>query len=81
MPSSYTAVIAHASNRVKYEMNRNEGSHWGYLLYQKHRRMAGSDLQARKTCMTLPEFFPPPTLSLVLFSDTEKQNKTQRQQI
>lgn len=56
-------------------MNRNEGSHWGYLLYQKHRRMAGSDLQARKTCMTLPEFFSPHLISRpVLRHGKTKQN-------
>ena len=45
----HRAVIAHASNRMNDEMNRNGGSHRVYLAYQKHRRMTGSDLQARNT--------------------------------
>lgn len=57
-------------------MNRNEGSHWGYLLYQKHRRMASSDLQARKTCMTLPEFFPPHLISRPVLRHGKTKQKT-----
>ena len=44
----HRAVIAHASNRVNCEMNRNRGSQRGYLAYQRHQRLTDPDLQAGK---------------------------------